>query len=73
MGVETSWGDVWARVGLIIADGGVVDHSIMLGFENKVVEGSLAAFGIVSSVNVANMGLGRIGSSLDMVGTLLDG
>ena len=73
MGVETSWGDMWARVGLVIADGGVLDHSITLGFENEVVEHGLAAFGVISSVNVAAMGLGGVGSSLGMVGALLDG
>ena len=72
-GVETLWGDVWACVGLIIADGGVLNHSIMLGFENEVVECGLAAFGIVSSVNMAVMGLGGVGSSLGMAGALLDG
>ena len=72
-GVETSWGDVQARVGLIIADGGVLEHSVMLGFENEVVVHSSAAFGIVSLVNVAAMGLGGVGSSLVMAGALLDG
>ena len=73
MVVETLWGDVRAHVGLIVADGGVVDHSITLGFENEVVELGSAAFGLVSSVNVAVMGLGGVKSSLGMAGALLDG
>ena len=73
MGVETSWGDMWAHVGLIMGDGGVLNCSIMLGFENEVVEHSLAAFGVASSVNMAIVGLGGVGSSLGMVRALLDG
>ena len=61
MGVETLWGDVWARVGLIMGDGGVLNCSIMLGFENEVVECSLAPFGVASSANMAVMGLGGVG------------
>ena len=73
MGVKTSWGDVWAHVGLIIAERGVLDRSITLWFKNEVVECGSAAFGIISLVNVAVMGLGGVGSSLGMVGALLDG
>ena len=73
MDIEILWGDMWARVGLVIADGGVINHSITLGFKNGVVELGLAAFGVISSVNVAAMGLGGVGSSLGMVGALLDG
>ena len=47
--------------------------SFELGFENKVVEHDLAALGVILLTNVAVVGLGRIGSSLDMVGALLDG
>ena len=73
MVVETSWGDIRARVGLVVADGVVIDHSITLGFENKGVERDLAALGVVSLTNVAVLGLGGIGSSSGMVGALLDG
>ena len=54
-------------MGLVMGDG-VLDCSIGLGFKNKVVEGGLAAFGVVSSVNVAVTGLGGVGSSLGMMG-----
>ena len=60
-------------MGLVMGNWDVLDHSIKLGFENKVVECGSAAFGIVLSVNVAVMGLGGVGSSLGMVGALLDG
>ena len=60
MEVEISWGDMWARVGLVMGDWDVLDHSIKLGFENKVVERNLVA-------------LGGVGSSLGMAGALLDG
>ena len=73
MGIETLWGDMCTCVGLIMGDGGVLNHSIMLGFENEVVEHGLGAFGIVLLVNVDVVGLGRVGSSLGMVGALLDG
>ena len=55
-------------MGLVMGNWDVLDHSIKLGFENKVVECGSAAFGIVLSVNVAVMGLGGVGSSLGMMG-----
>ena len=54
-------------MGLVMGDG-VLNCSIGLGFENKVVEGGSAAFGVVSSMNMAVMGLGGVGSSLGMMG-----
>ena len=54
-------------MGLVMGDS-VLDCLIGLGFKNKVVEGGSAAFGVVSSVNVAVMGLGGVGSSLGMMG-----
>ena len=72
-GVETSWDDVWARVGLVMGDWGVLNCSIELGIENKGVAHDLAALGVVSLTNMAVLGLGGIGSSLGMVGALLDG
>ena len=60
-------------MGLVMGDWDILDHSIELGFKNEVVERGSAAFGVVSSVNAAIMGLGGIGLSLDMVGALLDG
>ena len=72
-GVETSWGDVWARVGLIMGDWDILDRSIGLGIENKGVARDSAALGVVSLTNVAVLGLGGIGSSSGMVGALLDG
>ena len=72
-GCRNLWSDVQAHVGLVIADGGVINRSITLGFENGVVELGSAAFGIISLVNVGVMGLGGVGSSLGMAGALLDG
>ena len=72
-GIETSWGDVWAHVGLIMGDWGVLDRSIELGIENKGVECDLVALGVISLTNVAVLGLGGIGLSSGMVGALLDG
>ena len=50
-----------------MGDWDVLDRLIELGFENKVVECNLADLGIVLLTNVAIVGLGGIGSSLDMV------
>ena len=55
-------------MGLVMGDWDVLNRSIELGFENKVVERNLAASGVVSLMHVAVVGLGRIGLSLDMVG-----
>ena len=55
-------------MGLVMGYWDVLNHLIKLGFENKVVECNLAALCVVSLTNVAVVGLGRIGSSLDMVG-----
>ena len=63
-GVGTLWDDVWAHVGLVMVNGGVLDRSI----EHMVVGRDLAALGIVSLTNVAVVGLGGIGSSLGMAG-----
>ena len=60
-------------MGPVMGDGGVLDRLIKLGFENKVVEHDSVALGIISLMNVAILGLGGIGSSLGMVGALLDG
>ena len=73
VGVKTLWGDVWAHVGFIMVNGGVLNRSITLGFEHKVVGRDSAALGVISLMNVAIVGLGGIGSSLGMVGALLDG
>ena len=73
MGVETSWGDVWARVGLVMGDWDVLDRLIKLGIESKGVARNSVALGIVSLTNVAVLGLGGIGSSSGMAGALLDG
>ena len=73
VGVGALWGDVQARVGLVMGDWDVLDYSIELGFENEVVERGSAAFGVVSSVNAAVMGLGGIGLSSGMAGALFDG
>ena len=67
-GVETLWGDMWARVGLVMVNGGVLDHSITLRFEHKVVGRDSVALGIISLMNVAVVSLGGIGSSLGMTG-----
>ena len=67
--IENSWGDVRARVGLVMVNGGVLDRLI----EHKVVGRDSAALGIVSLTNVTVVGLGGIGWSLGMVGALLDG
>ena len=64
---------MWARVGLIMGDWDVLDHSIKLGFENTGVEHDSVALGVVSLTNVAVLGLGGIGLSSGMVGALLDG
>ena len=68
-GVGTLWDDVWARVGLIMVNRGVLDRLI----EHRVVGRDSAALGVVSLTNVVVVGLGRIGSSLGMAGALLDG
>ena len=51
-------------MGLVMVNGGVLDHSI----EHKVVGHDLAALGIVLLMNMAIVGLGRIGSGLGMTG-----
>ena len=52
---------MWARVGLVMGDGGVIDRSIKLGFENEVVEHDSVALGIVSLMNMAVVGLVGLG------------
>ena len=64
MGVETSQGDMWAHVRLVMGDWDVLNHLNKLGFENKVVECNLVALGIISLVNVAIVGLGMVGALL---------
>ena len=72
-GVETSWGDVWERVGLVMGDWDVLDRMIELGIKNKGVEHNSVALDIVLLTNVVVLGLGGIGSSSGMAGALLDG
>ena len=72
-GIETSWGDVWAHVGLVMGDWDVLDRSIELGIENKGVECDSVALDIVSLTNVVILSLGGIGLSSGMAGALLDG
>ena len=60
-------------MGLVGGIGGLLDGSIALEFKNKVVGCNLATFGIVSLANRAVVGLRGVGSSLGMVGALLDG
>ena len=44
-----------------MGDGGVLDRSIELGFENAVVERDSVVLGVVSLTNVAVVGLGMLG------------
>ena len=69
MGVEALWGDVWACVGLVLVNGGVLNRSI----EHKVVGRDSAAVGIISLANVVVVGLGRVGSNLGMTRALSSG
>ena len=71
VGVGALLGDVGACMGLIVRGGGsfqLLGHPIMLVFGSEVVGRNSAAFGVVSLANGAVVGLGRIGSSLGMVG-----
>ena len=68
VGEGALWDDVGTRMGLIGGVGGLLDGSIMLELKDKVVGRDSAALGIVSLTNVAIVGLGGIGLSLDMVG-----
>ena len=65
VGEGALWDDVGTWMGLV---GGLLNGSIMLEFEDKVVGRDLAALGVISLMNVAIVGLGRIGSSSGMVG-----
>ena len=38
MGVETSWGNVWAQFGLVMGNWDILDHLIKLRFNYKVVQ-----------------------------------
>ena len=62
------WDDVGTWMGLFGGVGGLLDGSIMLEFEDKVVGCDSAALGVILLTNVAVVGLGGIGSSLGMVG-----
>ena len=68
MGEGALWDDVGTWMGLVGGVGGLLDGSIMLEFEDKVVGCDLAALGVILLTNVAVVGLGGIGSSLGMVG-----
>ena len=65
VGEGALWDDVGTWMGLV---GGLLNGSIMLEFEDKVVGRDSAALGVISLMNVAVAGLGRIGSSSGMVG-----
>ena len=68
MGEGALWDDVGTWMGLVGGVGGLLDGSIMLEFEDKVVGCDSAALGVILLTNVAVVGLGGIGSSLGMVG-----
>ena len=71
MGIEASWGDIGAWMGLVMGVGGLLHLlgcPIALVFGSEVVERDLAAFGVVSLANVVVAGLGRVGLSLGMMG-----
>ena len=75
-GVEASWGDIGARMGLVVGGGGslhLLGRPIALVFGSEVVGRDSAVFGVDSLANVVVAGLGRVGSSLEVVGALLVG
>ena len=70
-GVEASWGDIGARMGLVVGGGGslhLLGRPIALVFGSEIVGCGSVAFGVVSLANVVVAGLGRVGSSLGMMG-----
>ena len=70
-GIETSWGDIGARMGLVVGGGSLLHLlgcPITLVFGSEVVGRDSVAFGIVSLANVVVVGLGQVGSSLGMTG-----
>ena len=73
VGEGALWDNVGTRIGLVGGVGGLLDGSIALELEDKVVGRNLVALGVVSLTNMAVVGLGGIGWSLGMVGALLDG
>ena len=73
VGEGALWDNVGTWMGLVGGVGGLLDGSIVLELEDKVVGCDSGALGIVLLTNVAVVGLGGIGSSLGMVGALLDG
>ena len=70
-GIETSWGDIGARMGLVVVGGSLLHLlgcPIMLVFGSEVVECDSAAFGVILLANVVVAGLDQVGSSLGMTG-----
>ena len=69
-GVEASWGDIGARMGLVVGGGSslhLLGCPIALVFGSEVVGCDSAAFGIDSLANMVVAGLGRGGLSLGMM------
>ena len=58
VGAGALWGDVGTRMGLVGGVGGLLDGSIALELEDKVVGRNSVAFGVVSLANVVVAGLG---------------